>query len=401
MYERIFQYRCFSNPELEERMNNLKIVQLAPYYYPEVGGMEGVVKCVSEELVKRNHEVVVYTYNIDKSGNKAGYEERERINDVRVKRFNPIFNIHYGSFSPALGRELSKEREVDVVHAHGYRHPFTEQAWLKKKNKAKLVLHSHSPFYPKETTPFLAWLWYKFYDKISRYTVFKYYDKVVALTPHDKKKLIERGCPKKKIEVMYNPLPNKEEIDQRVEEISKKDVGKFKEKYGLNGNPLILYLGRVAETKKVGRIIKALPKVEEKENNINAQLAIVGPDEGYLKRLKRVSNELGVEEKVSYLGEVSEWEKSLAYLSSDLYVLPSQYEGYGITLLEAQAHRTPVIAFEDGGQKYAVKNGETIKKYDPKLLAEKITEVSKLNPPKIDLKEPSEFVDDLLEVYER
>lgn len=345
-----------------------------PFYYPEMGGVESVARCLSEELSRRGHEVTVYTYNVSKGGRRGIYEHAEVVNGVKVKRFVPVLQIHYGSVAPQLPFVLSKEK-VDVLHVHCYRHPHTEQSWIAAaRNNAKTILHSHSPFYPRGVTPFTAWIWYKMYDRLARYTVFKRYERVIALTPDDKNELVVRGCQPEKISVIPNPLPKGEEIEETLSKITNEEIEEYKDGHGLTGEPIILFLGRMTQSKRIHLLVAAITEVlkERKE----AQLVLAGPDENTVDGLTTLSKRLAIGDRVKYLGTLTEPEKTLLYLSSNVYVLPSLYDGYGLTLLEAQAHGLPVVAFNRGGQRHAVLNGVLVDREED--LAKGILEASDL-----------------------
>jgi len=378
----------------------LKIIQVTPFYHPVTGGVESIVKSISEELAKRGHEITVYTYNIDRSGRRKVFESIERINGVTIKRVTPFLKVHHGSFAPQLLLELSSQKRIDLIHAHGYRHPHTEQVWMAaRKNHAKTLLHGHSPFYGGSVTPALAWAWYKAYDKIARHMALKYYDRIIALTPIEKKELIRRGCKPEKIEVIPNPLPNEEIVRRNLKEIQERDIREYKSKRSLHGYPIVLYLGRIAKTKRIEILIRSLPYLLKQERE--AQLILAGQDEHHLDNLIHLSKKIGVRDRIRYLGFITEREKTLTYLSSDVYVLPSPYEGFGLTLLEAQAHGLPVVVFEGGGQEYAVSCGLVLKQADPAKLAEAMLEASRLEA-NFEWREHSveKYVDKIISVYE-
>ncbi|GAI33437.1 unnamed protein product, partial [marine sediment metagenome] len=78
-------------------------------------------------------------------------------------------------------------------------------------------------------------------------------------------------------------------------------------------------------------------------------LVFVGPDDGYLPALKKLVKELMIEEKVLFTGPLFGKEKLEAYVDADVYVLPSSYEIFGLTVLEACACGTPVVVTEACG----------------------------------------------------
>jgi len=104
-----------------------------------------------------------------------------------------------------------------------------------------------------------------------------------------------------------------------------------------------------------------------------AELILAGPDEGIVRGLLKYAERKGV--KAKYLGEVNEKQKHRLYLESTIYALPSLYEGFGITLLEAGVHATPSVITGEGGQLYAVppNRASLWAKPNPKNYAEAIT----------------------------
>lgn len=103
----------------------------------------------------------------------------------------------------------------------------------------------------------------------------------------------------------------------------------------------ILFFGRLHEVKAVDRLVLAWKQVAEKFPNWD--LLIAGPDAGDRLRLERIVRDGGVP-RVSFLGEFRGHDKYKLLASVDLYVLPSKTENFAVTVAEALASGTPVIA---------------------------------------------------------
>ena len=92
------------------------------------------------------------------------------------------------------------------------------------------------------------------------------------------------------------------------------------------------------------------------------KLVIVGPDEGYLLSLKKLTADLKIDNKVIFTGPLYEKNKLEAYIDADIFVLPSTYETFPIAVMEALACNIPVILTKccgiadiiDGKSGYAV-----------------------------------------------
>ncbi len=121
-------------------------------------------------------------------------------------------------------------------------------------------------------------------------------------------------------------------------------------------NPSIVYLGRLKNYKNIDIAIKAFAKVHAVHSE--AVLSIVGSGES-CPSLKKLAVELGVSENVKFLGKVSERDKVKLLMENWMMVQPSQMEGWGITVIEANACSTPVIASRVNGLVDSVIDGRT------------------------------------------
>ncbi|SFL84957.1 glycosyltransferase [Salibacterium qingdaonense] len=111
----------------------------------------------------------------------------------------------------------------------------------------------------------------------------------------------------------------------------------------------ILYVGNVIEEKGIEDLVEAFPKV--KYELPNARLHVIGParQEDYLQKLKDRLTELEAEEAVTFHGAKTQQEVAEWMAASDLFVLPSHTEGFGLVAVEAMACGTPVVGTNTGG----------------------------------------------------
>jgi glycosyltransferase involved in cell wall biosynthesis len=104
----------------------------------------------------------------------------------------------------------------------------------------------------------------------------------------------------------------------------------------------ILFLGRVSKIKGLDILLPAIAKVVKKNPNII--LLIVGPDyENYKEKLLLIIKSLKIENKVKFLGKLDRSLINKAYVDSDIFVLPSYSENFGLTIIESLACGCPVI----------------------------------------------------------
>jgi glycosyltransferase involved in cell wall biosynthesis len=241
-------------------------------------------------------------------------------------------------------------KSFDIIHLHEYR---TFQ---------NIVIHHHAR---KHDIPYVlqvhgslprigAWRRLKsIYDVLFGYRLLRDASKVIALTRVEAEQYRSMGVPEEKISIIPNGIDLSEYAD-----LSPK--GSFKKKFGIpEDKKIILYLGRIHKIKGIDFLIKAYAYLKNKMNFKDAVLVIAGPDDGYLSEAKALAYTLGVSDSVMFVGPLYGGDKLAAYVDSDLYVLPSRYEIWGLTVLEAYACGKPVIASNVAGLKDLVLNNET------------------------------------------
>ncbi|WP_440059997.1 glycosyltransferase family 4 protein [Thermogladius sp. 4427co] len=306
----------------------MKIVYIAPFYYPVVGGVEEVVRRIAEYMVGRGHDVYVITYNRLRRGGLGSLPIEEEINGVKVIRLRPSFTWSHGSYSPKLP-DMLKKLKPDIVHVHVWRHPHVFQvAKLKKELNFKAILHGHAPFHGIDQLGLITWTYHRLVDKTLRNALHNY-DIYIALTNHEKEIATRKlGLSEDKVVV----VPNGIEEDHCKTNNDRENT--------------ILYLGRISRAKNIQLLIKAMKHVSSVVKD--AELILAGPDEGLIRQIMNYAGRHGI--RARYLGVVTEEEKHRLYLRSRVYALPSTYEPFGITLLEAGIHATPSTITGDGGQ---------------------------------------------------
>ncbi len=321
----------------------MRILQVVPFYYPAeaFGGPVPVVGHVSEELVRRGHEVIVYTTDAIGSSTrqKARYLE---IRGVKVHYFRNWSNSlawHRLFFAPGIVPQLRKEiRTFDVIHLQDYRtfqnivvHHYA------KKYGIPYVLQAHGSVGAFFQKGFLK----RTFDTIWGYRILRDASKAIAVTKIEAEQLKNVGASEDKIKIVppgidlseFGNLPKK---------------GGFRNRYGLNSSQrIILYLARIHKIKGPDLLAKAFSRLLGDVSD--TQLVFVGPDDGYLPALKKLVKELRIEERVLFTGPLFGKEKLEAYVDADVYVLPSSYEIFGLTVLEACACGTPVVVTEACG----------------------------------------------------
>lgn len=121
-------------------------------------------------------------------------------------------------------------------------------------------------------------------------------------------------------------------------------------------DPVIVFLGRLRRYKGAQHAIRALPRVLARVPEAKLLIAGDGP---YRSELEALARALGVSERVTFLGAVSQRDKVAALNQAQVAVAPSPKEGWGLTVIEANACGTPVVASRSPGLIESVRDGET------------------------------------------
>ena len=116
--------------------------------------------------------------------------------------------------------------------------------------------------------------------------------------------------------------------------------GNFRLKYDISPDEkLILFLGRINKIKGLDLLIKAFSKI----NNNDVKLAIVGGDYGFKQELDELISKFDLKDKVLFPGVLIDDAKKEALTDCDLFVIPSRYESFGVSTLEAMACEKPIV----------------------------------------------------------
>ncbi len=340
----------------------MKIAQIIIGYHPIVGGYGRHVKLISDELRRRGHEVRVITTRFS-----PGEVSEER----SVKR---LWNTPLTKFTPGLFTHLLLN-DYDLIHVHGYP---SFQPWITslahKLKHYPLVFTPH--YHPFGTKPRII---RRLFDKLFGEPALREADRVIALTNYEKR-MLSKIINKKKIRIIPNPVP-----------LSKlKKIKGFKKKHGLKN--YILFIGRLERDKGINYLIEAAG---------NKDVVIIGKDVGYADKIKRKPN-------VHLLGAVSNKELMMALTECDMLVMPSKYEAFGITFIEAMAYGKPVIGTRVGPVPSVIgKAGLTVKYGDVNGLRRAISKVmnnydyySKAGLEQVKQYDVKNIVNKLLNVYD-
>ncbi len=293
------------------------------------GGAEMYIHELSKELVARNHNVTVFC------GNDGKNPKYEVIDGVQIVRRGGFYTVYVWAVLYYL---LKFRNKFDIIIDSENGIPFFTPLFVKRP-VVGLIHHVHQDFFKHHINHPAARVASFLEGKIMPVVYKK--SKMITVSASTMQAMIEIGFDKERNEISI--------VKPGVKLDDVKNISKTK-------HPSILYLGRLKEYKSIDVAIKAFKDVKDQFQD--AVFNIVGEGDNR-EKLEKISHELGLQNDVKFLGKVSDDEKWDLLSKSWLMVQPSSNEGWGITVIEANASATPVVASNVGGLRDSVRNPHT------------------------------------------
>jgi glycosyltransferase involved in cell wall biosynthesis len=324
----------------------MKIVHFSWEFPPAIwGGLGTFAMELSHRQVSLGNKVTVFALNNE---NKLALSENWK--GVRIYR-PPLLNLeplyifanedlrcwgkNFKFFADVLSYNLTssfqlleKEIEYDIVHAHDWLGILA--GMISKKGKS-LFFHVHS------TEPGRSGNGSQTIKSIELQGG-ESADCVITVSYAMQEELIRMGFPKHKIRVSWNGVDPYKYDPTKVSTTEKRLLRK---RYGIGDREILLFfIGRLVNFKGVINLIKAMPSILQ---DFQAKLLILGVGD-LAQEIRVLLKELNLSKKVIMRNEfVREEERILHYAISDVVVLPSFYEPFGIVCSEAMAMSKPVV----------------------------------------------------------
>lgn len=332
------------------------ILMVSDDFLPAATGVGSHLQVITQELVKRGHNIVVLT------SRRRGQSEEEMWNGVKVCR---LFSIPIAGFYQAIPtakkiRQVLQENKIELIHHH-YLSFLLEKVYNQgRKLKIVQVYTYHMSDSLLSQPIFMRPL----RSLIHRRAIAQYnkFDRLISPSRNIADEICRDGITTK-IEVIPNPVSMKKMAD--IVPAEKK--GKFQ----------ILYAGRLASEKNIPLLLKAFAIFLKK--NQQASLWIAG-EGGERAALERHCAELKITKSVEFLGQLNHSDLSRCYMGCDVFVLPSVLEVQAIVVIEAMRFAKPVIVTEKISCASELvsegENGYIVHSTDSSVLAEKLLQLS-------------------------
>ena len=295
---------------------------------PQAGGAETHLHEIFGRLAAR-HEVTLLV------SNWKGGEARARVDGMEVHRTGGRYTFNLAA--PVYYRRRFRRRGFDVLVEDLNKVPLLTPLWA--RHPVTLLVHHlfGATAFQEASAPVAAttWLLERPLGRIYRQTP------TMAVSRSTARDLGARGLDEEAIAV----IPNGVDLGH----CSPADGERFQD-------PTVLYLGRLKRYKRVDLPIRAVARLATAGVDVRMVVAGTGDHEPALRSLV---DELGLGDRITFAGYVSEEEKVRLFRRAWVHVLTSPKEGWGITNLEAAACGTPTIASDSPGLRDSVVDGET------------------------------------------
>ncbi len=305
-------------------------MKIAIVCYPTFGGSGVVATELGLALSKRGHEIHFITYKqpvrLEQLTGNVHFHE------VHVPEY-PLF--HFQPYELALSSKLVdmvKLYNIDLLHVH-YAIPHAYAGFMAKK-----MLEEDGIFIPMVTTLHGTDITlvgnHPFYKPAVTFSINKS-DVVTSVSESLKQDTLNLFQITKEINVVPNFID--------VKKATKRPVDCQRSLLANENEKIISHVSNFRPVKRIMDVIHIFDKIQKQ---VKSKLIMVG--EGPEKeRAEDLVMELGLENKVVFLGESNEIHKILCF--SDLFLLPSEKESFGLAALEAMVNGVPVISTNSGG----------------------------------------------------
>ena len=300
----------------------MKILQVIPYFC--FGGAETMCENLTYALKAMGHEVTVVSLYAERTPISRRMEEA----GVKIRYLDKKLGLDV-SMVPKLRRIMAEEKP-DVVHTHLDVIKYAVAA--AKLAGVKRCVHTVHNVAEKEAEGTLQKIINKTYFSLGWSTP-------VALSPEVQKSICAfYGMREEKVPVIYNGV----------------DLSHCMPKEGCGAGDVvkIVHVGRFNEQKNHGRLLRAFKLLLQ--THPNCRLNLVGDGE-LMENVKALASELGISEKITFLGSRSNVYPFLR--EADIFVLPSDYEGMPMTIIEAMGTGLPIVATRVGGVPDMIEEG--------------------------------------------
>jgi N-acetyl-alpha-D-glucosaminyl L-malate synthase BshA len=315
-------------------------MRIAIVCYPTFGGSGVLATELGKALADKGHQVHFITYQ--PPVRLSEFNANIFYHEVRVPNY-PLFD--YPPYETALAStmvDVIVNNNIDLLHVH-YAIPHASAAYMAKK-----ILEKQGKILPVITTLHGTDITLVGKDKTFAPVVtfsINESDAITAVSQNLRDETYKNFKIEKEIKVIQNFVD--------VKRFRKKPIDAFRRVIAPHNEKVVLHASNFRKLKRVTDVVKVFAALNKK---VPSKLLFVG-DGPELPAAESLARELGIYDETRFVGRQEQIEEVLAI--SDLFILPSDYESFGLAALEAMAAGVPVISSNAGGLPEVNIEGET------------------------------------------
>jgi N-acetyl-alpha-D-glucosaminyl L-malate synthase BshA len=299
--------------------------------YPTFGGSGVLATELGKALAEKGHEIHFITYQQPVRLN--GFHTNIFYHEVRVPTY-PLFD--YPPYELALAStmvDVILNHDLDLIHAH-YAIPHASAAYTAKQIVKQKTGRSVPVITTLHGTDITLVGRDKTYEPVVTFSINES-DAITAVSENLRAETFKHFDIIKEIQVIHNFVD--------VHRFNKKAVAAFRQVIAPNNEKIIIHASNFRKIKRIDHVMEIFKNIH---NALPAKLLMVGdgPERPLAEDLTR---QYGLDGDVRFLGKQEQMEELLAV--SDVFLLPSEYESFGLAALEAMAASTVVISTDAGG----------------------------------------------------
>lgn len=291
---------------------------------PSAGGAELAVDNIARELHKNGHKITIFTSAFD------GCKKEENLGYARIVREGSMHTVYLRASSYYRRHKDEFDAIIESVSAV----PFFTPLYAKNKKLVIIPHHLVRDVIFKERGTIKgapAYLAESIIPSVYKTTNF------VVPSKYVKSEFVKFGVKSDNITVSYFNAVHPDFKPAKLKKTKK---------------PTLITVTRLMKYKRVDMLLEILKDIREK---IDVDMIVIGSGKER-NNLKEQAKRLGIEKNVKFTGHIKEEQKAELLAKSWVFVTASEREGFGISALEAEMCGTPVVAFDNGGLKEAIKH---------------------------------------------
>lgn len=327
----------------------LRIAQLITYFSPVKGGAENNSYELSRRMADEGHNVTILT-SLPKD---KDLPRSETLDGLKIVRFPKLNNQYYLGFYPTLLWYLLTHK-FDVIHVHGFGFIWHDFCLLLNRiisRKTVFLNTPHGPFMALDNYSLGQTMIKKVYTVLQSLFLNRLYDQVIQVNPKQYRWIEKYGISHQKIHYLPNGIS-----ENYITPLAPSETTEFAKEQKLTRKLVISFVGRFEKYKGISDLLRAITTLSKTHKNV--KLIAMGNEGKELAEAKNIISKNKLENFAELVVTPADNYRDQVLGVSKIFVLPSQWEAFGISILEAMAKGNAILTTRTEGGEFLIKEGE-------------------------------------------